>query len=49
MIPYHGRQLLTINCGWSRLRSPDMMNFPKRPVILDRGEGQIQPYYLLYM
>ena len=25
MIPYHGRQLLTISCGWSRLRSPDTL------------------------
>ena len=32
--------LMNIGNNWSRLRSPDMINFPKRLVDQKRGQGQ---------
>ena len=34
--------LMNIGNNWSRLRSPDMINFPKRLVDQKRGQGQVE-------
>ena len=38
--------LMNIGNNWSRLRSPDMINFPKRLVDQKRGQGQGQGHNL---